>query len=369
MADIGHWITLSRIPNLGTVRFRLLEGYFSSLDEAWVAGLGELKAAGLDDKTARAIVSHRAALSPGEEMEKLERAGVKAINWHDRMYPPRLKEIHDPPPVLYVRGEILPEDQRSVAVVGTRKATTYGREVAGVLSKDLARNGVTVVSGLARGIDSVAHRAAIESGGRTIAVFGSGLDVVYPPEHGRLARDIEEAGALVSEHPLGAKPEARHFPRRNRLISGMTLGTLVVEAGDISGALLTVRSALEQDREVFCVPGSIFSPASRGTNSLIQDGAKLVTNYKDVLEELNLTVVAHQIEMRSIIQPQDDNESLLLNHVTHEPAHIDEIRRQAGLPITVVSSTLAVMELKGMIKQVGGMRYIRIQEALAEYGN
>jgi DNA processing protein len=369
MADIKHWITLTRIPNLGTVKFRLLERYFSSLDEAWMAGLGELKAAGLDDKTARAIVSHRAAISPDGEMEKLERAGVKAINWHDSMYPPRLKEIADPPPVLYVRGGILPEDQRSVAVVGTRKATAYGREVAGALSKDLSRNGVTVVSGLARGIDSVAHRAALESGGRTIAVFGSGLDVVYPPEHGRLARDIEESGALVSEHPLGAKPEARHFPRRNRLISGMTLGTLVVEAGDISGALLTVRSALEQDREVFCVPGSIFSPASRGTNSLIQDGAKLVTNYKDVLEELNLTVVAHQIEMRSIIQPQGDNESLLLNHVTHEPVHIDEIRRQAGLPITVVSSTLAVMELKGVIKQVGGMRYIRIREALAEYGN
>ena len=331
--------------------------------------MGELKSAGIDNKIARAIQYHRGRISPDVELEKLERAGVKAINWHHPMYPPRLTEISDPPPVLYVRGEILPADERSVAVVGTRKATAYGREAADTLARYLARSDVTVVSGLARGIDSIAHRAALDTGGRTIAVFGSGLDIIYPSEHTRLAHEIEEVGALVSDHPLGARPEARHFPRRNRLISGMTLGTLVVEAGAASGALVTVRHALEQNREVFCVPGSIFFPASRGTNFLIQEGAKLVLDYKDILEELNLTAVSHQIEMRGIIQPEDDSESLLLNHITHEPIHIDDIRRSAQLPITTVSSTLAMMELKGLIKQVGSMTYIRVREALAEYGS
>ena len=269
---------------------------------------------------------------------------------------------------MYLRGEILPADERSVAVVGTRKATAYGLEAASGLARDLAKSGVTIVSGLARGVDSIAHRAALDAGGRTIAVFGSGLDVVYPGEHARLAREIMETGALISEYPLGVGPKAQHFPQRNRLISGLSLGTLVVEAGDMSGALVTVGHALEQNREVFCVPGSIFSPASQGTNYLIQQGAKLVSSYKDVLEELNHTVVAHQIEMRAILQPLDDTESLLLDRVDHEPVHIDDIRRLAQLPITTVSSTLAMMELKGLVKQVGSMHYVRVREAVAEYG-
>ena len=368
MTDVKHWVALSLIPNLGAVRFRLLEDHFRSLEAAWTASVGELKAAGVDDKTARAIVTHRADISPDGEMEKLQKAGVRALTWNDSSYPPRLKEIHDPPPVLYVRGEVLPEDERSVAVVGTRKATSYGREAAATLSRSLAGSGVTIVSGLARGIDSVAHRAALEGEGRTIAVFGCGLDVIYPPEHRKLARDILDRGALVSEHPMGTRPDARHFPRRNRLISGMTLGTLVVEAGEISGALLTVRQALEQNREVFCVPGSIFSPVSRGTNALIQEGAKLVMGHTDILEELNLTVVSHQIEMREILHPADGNESALLAHLSHEPVHIDEVRRRSGLPIAVVSSTLSMMELKGMVRQVGGMNYTRIREAVAGYG-
>ena len=369
MDDVKFWVALSRLPNLGTVKFRLLEAHFRSLEDAWIAGLGELQAAGIDTKTARAIISHRGSISPDAEVEKLERAGIRAITWHDPMYAPRLTEISDPPPVLYLRGDILPEDERSVAIVGTRKATAYGREAASALSRDLARCGVTIVSGLARGIDAIAHRAAVEAGGRTIAVFGSGLDIVYPSEHVRLAEEIKAAGALVSEHPMGTRPEARHFPRRNRLISGITLGTLVVEAPERSGALLTVRHALEQNREVFCVPGSIFSPSSQGTNALIQEGAKLVLDHEDILEELNLTAVSHQIEMRGITQPQDENEWLLLNHVTQEPTHIDDIRRLAQLPITVVSSTLSMMELKGMIKQVGSMHYVRIREAVAGYGS
>ena len=369
MTDIKYWVALSRVPNLGPVKFRLLEEYFGSLERAWASGPGDFNAAGLDSKTIRAIMSCRDSISPDDEIEKLERARVKVMNWHHPNYPPRLKEIHDPPPIMFLRGEILPEDERSVAIVGTRKATAYGREVASTLARDLARSGVTIVSGLARGIDSIAHRAALDAGGRTLAVFGNGLDIVYPSENARLAGEVENSGALVSEHPLGVRPKAQHFPLRNRLMSGMTLGTLVVEAPEHSGALITVRLALEQDREVFCVPGSIFSPASQGTNYLIQQGAKLVKDYKDVLEELNLTVVSHQIEMRAITQPQDESEALILDQVTHEPIYIDDIRRRAQLPITVVSSALAMMELKGLIKQVGSMHYVRIREAAVGYGS
>lgn len=347
---------------------RLLEKHFPDLTEAWTATAAQLHSAGIDQKTAVAIVARRDSISPDQEMEQLDRAKVQALNWREPAYPPRLKEIPDPPPVLFLRGQLTPEDERSVAVVGTRKTTAYGREAATALTADLSRNKVTIVSGLARGIDSIAHRTALDSGGRTIAILASGLDIIYPPENAGLALEIESHGALISEYPLGVRPDGRFFPRRNRLMSGITLGTLVVEAGEISGALWTVSHALEQNREVFCVPGSIFSPVSVGTNRLIQQGAKLVIDYKDVLEELNLTAVAHQMEMRAILQPSNGEESLLLRHLSHEPVHIDDIRRQSHLPIAVVSSTLTMMELKGLVKQVGGMHYIRTREATAEYG-
>ena len=297
------------------------------------------------------------------------RAGVEAVNWHHPNYPPRLKEIADPPPVLYFKGTLLPSDERSVAVVGTRGPTSYGREAAAALSADLARNGITIVSGLARGIDGIAHRAAMDNGGRSIAVLGSGLDIVYPREHAGLFQQIQAQGAVASEYPLGVRPDARNFPRRNRLISGMSLGTLVVEASDSSGARWTVRHALDQDREVFCVPGSIFSPVSRFTNRMIQEGAKLVSSYTDVLEELNFTVVAHQVEMALTPERDDEAEAALLHYLDEEPLHIDDIRRSASLPISAVSSLLSVLELKGKVKQVGCIHYIRIRETVATYGN
>ena len=368
-SDLKYWVAFSLIPNLGAVRFRALESHFGNLKTAWQAGFDELKAAGLDEKTARSITTHRGAISPDEQMEKLERCGAHVINWNDPEYPARLKEIHSPPPVLYIREQLSVEDERSVAVVGTGKASSYGKEVASVLCRDLAASGVGIVSGLARGIDSIAHRAALDAGGRTIAIFGTGVDFIYPPEHAKLSQDIVDHGALVSEYPLGTNPKSQHFPQRNRIISGMTLGTLVVEAGEQSGALITVSHALEQGREVFCVPGNIFSPASSGTNALIQEGAKVVTSYKDVLEELNLNAVAYQMEMRSLTHPQDENETRLLEHITHEPLHIDEIRRRVSLPINMVSSILATMELKGMVKQVGGMHYTRWRETVEQHGN
>ena len=359
MSDTKFWVAFNRIPQLGTVRFRWLEQQYGTLQDAWQASEGSLRAAGLDSRAVREIASHRGSISPDDEMEQLARAGGRAITWQDDEYPARLKEIFDPPPVLYVNGSILPEDWRSVAVVGTRRATAYGRQAAAMLSRDLSIAGITVVSGLARGIDGVAHQEALKAGGRTIAVLASGLDVIYPPEHASLASSISQNGAVITEQPLGTRPRAQQFPRRNRLMSGMTLGTLVIEAGEGSGALLTVKHALEQDREVFCVPGSIFSPASKVTNLLIQQGAKLVYRHEDILEELNLSSIPQQLEMTAVLEPPADQEKSILEHISMEPAHIDEIRWRSQLPIALVSSTLAMMELKGLVRQVGGMHYVR----------
>jgi DNA processing protein len=299
-------------------------------------------------------------------MEKLEHYGVTVLTWRDPDYPARLKEIYDYPPVLYVRGPLVPEDEWCVAVVGTRKATVYGRQVTEEIVTDLARSKITIVSGLARGIDSVAHRAALEAGGRSIAIFACGLDIVYPSENANLARQIMQQGALMSEYPLGISPRADNFTRRNRIMSGLSLGVLVVEADETSGAMITAHMALEQNREVFAIPGSILSPASRGTNRLIQEGAKLVSNYTDILEELNLTAVAHQIEMKEII-PSSDTEALLLKQLSAEPTHIDEVCRSSGLPVSTVSSTLTLMELKGLVKQVGNMNYVLAREVREAY--
>ena len=369
MDDIKYWVALNGVSLLGTVRFRRLEAHFGDLRNAWEASPGELKAAGIETGPVREILAARDNISPEAEQEKLERASVRPINWNHSEYPWRLKEIPDPPPVLYVKGAFQPEDERAVAVVGTRGPTAYGREAASVLAADLARNGITIVSGLARGIDGIAHRAALDTGGRTIAVVANGLDIVYPSEHAGLSRRAEEQGAVVGEYPLGVRPNPRNFPRRNRLISGMSLGTLVVEAPETSGATWTVQHALEQDREVFCVPGSIFSPASKFTNRMIQQGAKLVSSYQDVLEELNLTVVAQQYELPLDIGTEDEDETDLLQYLNEQPLHIDDIRRSASLPITAVSSMLSMLEIKGKVKQVGCMHYIRMQEKTAIYGN
>ena len=366
MSDLKYWVSFNLIPGIGRARFSLLRERFPDMEAAWRATPAELVACGLDARSVEAIVMRRPHLSPEAEMEKLERSGVKAITWDDAAYPARLKEIYDAPPVLYVRGRLAPEDEWSIAVVGTRRPTIYGREVVEGIAGDLARSGVTIISGLARGIDSVAHRSALDAGGRTIAVFACGLDIVYPAENLRLAQAIMERGALVSDYPLGTRPKAEHFPRRNRIMSGMSLGTLVVEAGEESGALITARLALEQNREVFAVPGSILSPSSRGTNRLIQDGAKLVRGVKDILEELNLTAVPQQLEMREVV-PADETESLVLKRLSAEPTHIDEVCRQSGLPVSTVSSTLAIMELKGMVRQVGGMNYVLAREVRADY--
>ena len=366
MSDLKYWVGFNRIQGIGRAKFSLLESYFVDLERAWKAGPAELKAAGLDSKPIEAIVESRPTISPDAELERLERNHIKALTWNDPTFPTKLKEIYDVPPILYIRGTITPDDEWTIAVVGTRRATIYGREVTERLVSDLVRNRITIVSGLARGIDSVAHRTALASGGRTIAIFGCGLDTVYPPENVKLAQEIIEHGALVSEYPLGTRPKAENFPRRNRIMAGLSLGVLVTEAGEGSGALITVKHALEQNREVFCIPGNILSPTSRGTNRLIKEGAKLVSDVQDILEELNLTMIPRQLEMRELV-PENETESLILKHLSHEPTHIDEVCRNSCLPIATVSSTLAMMELKGIVRQMGGMNYILARETKTGY--
>jgi DNA processing protein len=355
--ELKYWLGFSLIPGIGPAKFSLLENYFGDLGRAWQAIATELKAAGLDSKSVDMIVATRPKISLDEELEKLERYKVNVVTWGDPVYPSRLKEIYDRPPLLYFRGILLPEDEWAIAVVGTRRSSAYGRQVTEEIVSDLARNKITIVSGLARGIDAVAHQTALEAGGRTIAVFGCGVDMVYPSEHMNLARQIMGHGAVVSEFPLGTRPKPEHFPQRNRIMSGMSLGVLVVEAGERSGALLTANYAMEQNREVFAIPGNIFSPLSRGTNHLIQEGAKLVRHCADILEELNLTMTAPQQVLKEPI-PTTDIESQLLSCLSKEASHIDDICHRSGLPIATVSSTLTMLEFKGLAKQVGGMNYV-----------
>ena len=365
--ELKHWLAFNRISGIGRVRYQALLARFGSLAEAWRATRSELREAGLGQATVRLIADSRADIEPDAELEALEAAGLQALTWNDAAYPERLKETDEAPPLLYVRGSLAPSDEWSIAVVGTRRPTPYGRQVAEELAHQLAAGGVTIISGLARGIDAIAHRAALAAGARTIAVMACGLDIVYPPEHAKLSRDIAEQGAVISEQPLGTQPRGDYFPRRNRILSGISLGVLVVEGDVKSGALITANFALDQGREVFAVPGSIFSAQSRGTNLKIQKGeAKLVLSAQDVLEELNLTTVPQQMEMKQLI-PATDTEIGLLRHIAKEPVHIDEVCRESGLPVATVSSVLAMMELKGLVKQMAPMAYVRAREIQVAY--
>jgi DNA processing protein len=353
-----YWVLLSCVPQIGPARFKRLLEVFGETEAAWKAGPRELAAAGLDRRAITALGQLRGKLDPSEIWGRLEKQGVAVLTWDDTGYPEQLRHISDPPPVLYMRGQLLPADRWAIAVVGTRRVTAYGRQVVERLIGELVSAGLTVVSGLARGIDAAAHRAALAGAGRTLAILGSGLDRLYPTEHAGLAREIAQQGAVLTEFPLGTPPDALNFPRRNRIISGLSMGTLVVEAGETSGALITADFALEQGRDVFAVPGSILSPASAGPNRLIKEGAKPITCAQDILEELNLTAVAQHEAVREVL-PGDATEASLLRLLSSDPLHIDELGRTAALPVAQVASALTMMELKGLVRQVGGMNYVR----------
>ena len=393
-------IHLNLIQGVGLKTVQVLHDVFGGIERALQATPDELRKVDQLSPAVCDLLIHKPVLYPIErELELIHKYGCQVVTLYDAAYPPHLKEIDTPPFVLYVRGELTPEDALSVSLVGSRNAKDYGRKVSYRLSYQLVQRGLTVVSGFAKGIDTSAHRGALEAGGRTIAVMGNGLSVIYPATNSDLAEKIEASGALISEFPMAARPKPRNFPRRNRIISGLTLGTVVVEASNRSGALITARLAAEQNREVFAVPGEIFSELSTGTHKLINDGAKLINTVDDLLNELP-PYALNQIQSQVPPLPtpdveaeptqespaeQDDpklsasqsspevqqsvptppppdltpDEKTIFDAIEVPSSHIDTIVRTTQLPISQVSSVLLMLELKGIVQQLPGKQFTK----------
>jgi DNA processing protein len=366
MDDKAWWLALHLVPGVGRITFKKLVGYFGHPRGVMQASAGQLmRVSGIGPKLAQAITGFQTAAEVERELRAAKAVGCQIITQGDLGYPPLLKAIEDPPPVLYVKGDMGEPVAPGIAVVGSRRPSTYGKVIAEQLSRGLSESGVTIVSGLARGIDSVAHLKTLEYGGRTIAVLGCGLSSIYPPENWQLAERISRQGAVVSEFPMRTKPERLNFPLRNRTISGLSLGTVVVEAGERSGALITAQWALEQGREVFAVPGNVTAPTSRGTNRLIKMGAKLVEGVEDILEEFPQYALGgiregapEQKELCQADSTPDERRLLaLLDPV--ETRHIDWVIEQAHLPTSMVSALLLKLELEGKVTQLPGKLFLK----------
>ncbi len=352
---------INKIPGIGSHRLILLLNYFKNSEAIWKADLAHLKASGLGEKTAQKMFFAKKDIHPELEWEKLKAAHIHLISLKDSHYPSLLKEIFHPPYILYYRGHLDIFQLPSIAIVGARKCTSYGSQIAQKLAQELVQSGVIVVSGMALGIDSFAHFGALEKQGKTIAVLGNGLDdtSIAPRTNFNLSRQIIEKGALLSEYPLETSASPLTFPARNRIIAGLTQGTIVIEAGIKSGALITAKMALEYNREVFAIPGSIFSPQSLGTNNLIRQGAKLVTSLKDILEELKFTQ-KFSLKKSPLKKPTNQTEETILKTISNEPIHIDKIAKLVKLQTADINAILSLMEIKGWIKNVGGQNYIQL---------
>ncbi len=361
-----YWVGFNLVYGIGPHRLQSLLETFGDVELAWKADRNALKSAGLGPKTIEAFLEVRQRTNLESVWAEIQSRGLEVVTWDCEEYPQRLREIDAPPPMLYTLGDFDPRDRWAVAVVGTRRMSPYGETVAREIGRTLAVSGVTVVSGLARGIDGVAHEAALDAGGRTIAVLGSGLDQIYPPEHRKLTQRIVENGAVISDYPIGTRPEAKNFPPRNRIISGLSMVVIVVEAGEGSGALITADFAAEQGRDVFAVPGDIHRNTSKGVNQLIQSGAQPMLSPQDVLEALNQEVVARQ-EVVSHALPEDETERLILETLESEPVHVDELKESCALPIEQITAALAMLELKGRVRKLSGMQYVKVREARAAY--
>ena len=365
------WLAFGEIPGLGCVGFRRIAEAFADPTDAFFGGRGGLREiAGLSRQAVEGLLAFWAWDRLAEEMRRVREAGVRLVRYTDTAYPERLRAIHDPPPVLYVKGSPEVAGYASVGVVGTRAPSEYGREMTRLLCRGLASAGVVVVSGMARGIDRHAHEAALDGGGWTVAVLGSGVDVPYPPEHRDLSRRIEGSGVVLSEHPLGTRPLPHHFPSRNRLISGLSLGVVVVEATERSGSLITARWALEQDREVFAVPGPARASRSRGPHRLIRQGAKLVEDVSDVIEEIAPQLAAQAAPARDAAPavavesggvaagtPLGGPARTILRNLEAGPLLMDDVMDRTGLPAQQVCEVLLELELGGLLKQLPGNRY------------
>ncbi|MAG44847.1 DNA-protecting protein DprA [bacterium] len=357
--ELQYWNAWNQIQIIGPKRFKKLDSGFSSMEKAWQASKNELEKIGLTHNIVEKIIKQRRTINPEKAWLDLEKHNIKTITIGHKQYPKNLKNIYDPPAMLYIKGALEQVDDLAIGIVGTRKMSSYGKQVAHDLSFDLARAGMTIVSGLAQGIDTIAHKSALKANARTIAVLGSGLapSQTFPRENYNLAREISKNGAVISEFPLYMPPLAHNFPIRNRIISGLSRAILVIEAAQKSGAIITANQALDQGKDVFAIPGSIYSPVSKGTNDLIKAGAKLVTNSNDVLEELNLEQIKSYAESRKII-PENPNQEKILHILSSEPIHVNLIIKQTNLSASKISSELSIMEMQGKVRDLGSGMYV-----------
>ena len=361
--DRCGWLALHLISGLGNVAFKNLLDRFDSLERVFEATIPQLmEVEGVRKEIAKSIVNRKFSKDPEMELEKIKGSGARIITYQDQTYPTALKKIHDPPMLLYIKGNEIPNNVIFIGVVGSRNPTHYGLKAAEKIGQGLARRGLGVVSGMARGIDSAAHWGCLGGRGFTIAVFGTGIDTTYPASNKKLLQQIIEKGSAISEFPLGTPPEPKNFPIRNRIISGLCMGTVVVEATKNSGSLITASQALDQGREVFAVPGSIDSFKSTGCHFLIKQGARLIENSDDILDELGLNYrFAPKTDTfrKEQLPPLDESEKIIFDIIGDYPIHIDQITRQGNMEPREVSSILMRMELKGIIKQLPGKMFVR----------
>jgi len=360
MSDKKYWIWLSSLTGITPRRKYMLLERFKDPARIWEASESELKASGLcSQKVVSQLTDREARKMTASVSEKIKGCDMDVITINDKNYPDMLRYIHDPPLVLYCRGT-LEHDANCIAVVGSRRATWYGLDMAVRLSRELAENGITIVSGMARGVDSKAHKGAIEGGGRTIAVLGCGVDTAYPPENKDLMNEIIKHGAVISEYLPGTKPSPFNFPARNRIISGLSLGVTIIEAGEKSGSLITADFALDQGREVFAVPGNINSANSIGTNRLIRDGAKIVTCVGDILDELNISYNTQNTNDPAVKLKKmklSGDEKTIVQRLLNGPVHMDVLSRDCGISVQMAASILVMLELNGLVEQLPGQYY------------
>ncbi|MFA5961993.1 MAG: DNA-processing protein DprA [Parcubacteria group bacterium] len=352
---------LNKIEGVGTQRLKLLLAEFGTAQNAWQASLSDLQKALGGDILPERIFFEKQRIDPDAEWEQVEKSNIQVIDFLSPSYPKLLKEIHSPPYLIYTRGNLVFDSTPAIAIVGSRKFSNYGEQLASTFARDLAKAGFVIVSGLALGIDAISHRSTLEARGKTIAVLGGGIDneTIYPRANYNLAQEIISSGGIVmSDYLPGTPATAATFPARNRIIAGLALGTLVVEAGEKSGTLITAKMALESNREVFSIPGSIFSPTSIGTNNLIKSGAKMVTCVQDILEEFDLSQSLTETKQATLKLPENKEEEILLTILSDVPLHIDNIAKQSKLSVSAISATLMMMEIKGWVKNLGGQNYI-----------
>ena len=360
MTDNDYLVALASFTSFGPLRINLLTEYFGSAENAWKTSFNKLTKIGLNEKLVRSFLDYRDNFDFKKYFDRLNYLKIDFVTIKDKTYPENLKGLDDAPVVLYVRGKMVKNDVNAVAIVGSRKMTSYGREVTERLSAQLANVGLTIISGLAFGVDLAAHKSAIEVGGRCIAVLAGGVETITPKSNEWLGlKIIDSGGAVISEYPPGVTPERHLFPFRNRIISGLAKAVIVVEGLIKSGTIHTANHAAKQGRTVFAVPGQITSPMSSAPHYLIKNGAKMVTSIEDVLEELDLQLKVDREAVESVL-PSDKDEGKLIEILANEPLHLDELARISGLTVSTISSKLTVMELKGIVKNIGNGVYKKI---------